>query len=289
MTNPQIIENWLINYNWFPIAADHCLDATSEYYESIGVSKLHDKANFNPEAVEDGDIVFVKTDFIYHGVFQKEFLPKIKNNFTLVSGASAYSVDHAADQILFNNLVKYWFCTNPPKIGYKKIVPLQIGFEEIERDGGDQKILKNHNDHQIKWEDKSDKLYLPYHTVGTNPKRDDQIKYLKSLDYVDIETEKLSFNEYLEKMGRYKFVICLPGAGYDTHRNYESLLVGSVPIMITGPIKKVYDYDKLPSIFLDELSKLTSSLSMYKFLFKPVQNFLKIKFHKERILEYAKH
>ena len=68
-----------INYNWMPTVADHVVDASEDFYKGAGVSRLHDKNSINPLEVKDGDIVFVKTDYIYHGEFQKFILPKIKN------------------------------------------------------------------------------------------------------------------------------------------------------------------------------------------------------------------
>ena len=124
-----------ICYNWFPTVADHCLDYSEEVYRQAGVSKLHEKS-LVPELVSDGDIVFVKTDFIYSGIFQKEFLPRIKNQFILISGISSFPVSSGSpiNPILNNDYVYKWFCTNAPVIDDTlpdKVVPLPIGFEEI--------------------------------------------------------------------------------------------------------------------------------------------------------------
>ena len=72
--NEDILE-CKIHYNWFGAIADHCLD---------GVTKLHDKT-LNPAQVKGGDVVFVKTDFIYEGYFQAEILPEITQPFTLAA------------------------------------------------------------------------------------------------------------------------------------------------------------------------------------------------------------
>jgi len=168
------------------------------------------------------------------------------------------------------------------------LIPIPIGFEEKERDGGNQEILRKHWNNKTYWGNKSDLVYLPYHTMGTNPKRDQQIRFLESLNFVYIEKNKLPFDEYLNKMDKYKFIICLAGAGYDTHRNYESLLVGSVPMMINSPIKRVYDYYELPSIFLDSWGYIDRNAYKNTYSFEKVEDFLKTDFHIERILRYAK-
>ena len=279
----------LINYNWMPTIAEHCLDLAEKFYASVGVSRLHNHSEFNPESVVEDDVVFVKTDFIHNEIFQKEYLPKIKNRFTLITGISSYSVGGKHREILSNDLVKHWFCTNPPSS--KEVIPLPIGFEEKERAGGNQEVLNLAMKNAPKWSAKSDKLYLPYHDVGTNPRRDAQVKFLSQLDYVDVEEERLQFAEYLDRMSKYKYILCLSGAGDDTHRNYEALLVGSTPIMLTTPLKRVFDFYNLPSVFLREWYDLEKTYKNFLLNNKynwDVTDFLDVNTHKKRILSYAK-
>ena len=278
-----------------PLIADHCWDASKEFYANAGVSRLHNKNGINPDEVKKDDIVFVKTDYIYNGEFAN-LLDAIKNKFTLVSAISSYNagLGHPSYiDILNSEKIKYWFCTNPPDVDSKKLIGLPIGFEEKEREGGNQEIIKGHWDDKVKWEDKIDKLYLSYHTLGNNPDRDKNIKYLSSLDCVHVEKNKLLFDKYLEEMGKYKYAICLEGAGFDTHRNYEALLVGSTPIMINSTVKKIYNDWKLPSIFVDNWTQIDSNYPLKERkeatkLSRNVDSFLRIKSHRNKILEYAK-
>jgi hypothetical protein len=280
----------LINYNWMPTIANHVLDLTEEFYRTAGVSRLHSHSGFKPEDVKENDIVFVKTDYIYNQTFQKLYLPKIKNKFILISGISSYNVVGKEQEILDSGKLKLWFCTNPP-CRHDLIVPLPIGFEEKERIGGNQEILNDAKRNAVSWHNKSDKLYLPYHDVGTNPNRDKEIAELAALDFVEVETQKLPFADYLKKLGNYKYVLCLSGAGYDTHRNYEVLLVGSTPVMLNTPLKTVFDHYNLPSIFLKSWETLESSYRNLMIKNKhnwDVTDFLNVNKHKERILKYAK-
>ena len=152
-------------------------------------------------------------------------------------------------------------------------------------------MLKNQRDNTPLWGNKLEKLYLPYHDLGTNPQRDEQRRFLASLDFVEIETLKLSFSDYLEKMSQYRYILCLSGAGYDTHRNYEALLVGSTPVMLNSPLKRLFDFYNLPSAFLKNWGELEKTYN--NFLIKndyhwDVTDFLDVNTHKERILSYAK-
>ena len=250
--------NKYINYNWFGKIADHALDFSAKEYAGWGITKPHNKTLL-PWEVEEGDIVFVKTDYIFHGVFVDDYLNKIKNPFILVTGNSSYSVSQGAtiDPIVNNpNLIK-WFCTNAP-VGVDKIVPLPIGFEEEDREGGNQAVLHNARKSRTPFNMKRKKALLPYHDVSTNPKRAELVAKLSKLPFVHVETKKLPFEEYLQKVDGYQFVICLEGSGPDVHRNYEALLVGTVPINVRNSIEKLFMHYKLAGAFLgswDELSK----------------------------------
>ena len=277
-----------------PTVSDHVIDFDNSFYVNAGTSRLHEKENLQPDDVKDGDIVFVKTDYIYHGQFI-HVLKNIKNKFTLVTAVSSYNVSYGHPSyldILGSEKIKYWFCTNPPNIDHPKLIGMPIGFEEKEREGGNQEIIRKHWDNKVAWEDKIDKLYLSYHTLGHNPNRDKSIKHLSSLDFVHVEREKLPFDKYLDEAGKYKYTICLEGSGFDTHRNYESLLVGSIPIMINSSVKKIYKDWNLPSIFVDEWTAICSAFNPDDYihlnkLSKNVADFLKISTHKEKILKYA--
>jgi len=288
---PNVIhKDDFICYNYMSMAADQCIDFTDEYYQSIGVSRQHYKS-FDITSLRPYDVLYVKTDYLYHGIFQEKVFPYIQVPFILVTGASSYP-SLPNDQMLNDDKLLKWFCTNPPETDSDKVLPLPIGFEELEREGGDQILLKSVWNNHRKWEDKKDAFYLPYHTVGNNPVRDDHIDYLKKFDFVHVEDQRLPFGEYLKKLDEYKFIICLEGSGYDTHRNYESLLVGSVPIMIYSTVKKVYDYDNLPSIFVRSWNEIDESFfaskMIMKYSFDNVAKFLRVGYHIDRILRYAK-
>ena len=177
-----------------------------------------------------------------------------------------------------------WFCTNPPELPHRKLHAIPIGFEEYERPGGNQTILSIFSERD-NTSNKLDKVYLPYHTLSTNPNRVENVEYLKSLDFVEVETSRMGFYDYLEKMSKYKYVICLEGAGWDTHRNYEALLVGSIPIMKSSVISQIYKKEQLPSVFINDWTKLAEkSIPQYSpDMFKKVKNFLKIGYHLDKI------
>ena len=279
--------NSYICYNWMPMLSDHVLDMTEEYYNSIGVTQLHNKENFHPEDVNDGDVIFVKTDYIYHPYFQHEILPNIKNKFTLITGGSSYHIGSNGDTsyreiIQSPNLIK-WLCTNPPSGNRDKIIPLPIGFEERERVGGNQQLIHSHRLNRTPFQDKKEKILLPHHTFNTNPERKDLFVYLSKLPFVETQTEKLPWTDYMKLIDEYKFVLCLEGSGPDVHRNYECLLVDCVPINLKNPIHFLFEYHKLAGVFLggweDLRGDVFNQINSVKYNQENSDSFLKIKYH----------
>lgn len=272
-----------ICYNWFGTIADHALDFSAKEYAHWGVTKLHNKSLY-PTLVSEGDIIFVKTDFVYSGEFQRAYLPQITQPFVLITGASSYQVSQGAeiDSILNSPYLIKWYCTNAPFVS-DKMVPMPIGFEEPDREGGDQDTIHILRRARTPVEDKKDLILLPYHTLHTNAARTELVQKLRALPFVDTQEHKLSFEEYMVKVSEYKFVICLEGSGPDVHRNYEALLVDTVPINVKNSIEDLFTYYNLPGEFISSWDALTEDLfeellgKSYDML--PSERFLEIDYH----------
>jgi len=277
-----VLDDKLIFYNWMPCIADWSMDCTDEFYRSNSVSRICNPPDLTENTINDvkeNDIIFVKTDYLKSNYFQTEVLPRIKVPFKLVSGISSYTVDNY-QPIIDNELCVKWFCTNPP-VDHKKVVGIPIGFEEKERAGGDQELLKKYLNQENT--EKKNKIILPYHTQSTNPVRSAAIEYLSSLPYVDVQQEKLGFDDYMKLLSEYRYCICLEGAGYDTHRNYECLLTGTVPIMKKSNMRLIYINWNLPSMFVEEWESVANINLDSSFDFSNVDKFMQVQSHIERI------
>jgi len=253
-----------ICYNWMPTISDHIIDLPERFYNEAGTSRLHDIDNFNPYSVKEGDLIFVKTDYIINGVFATHFLDKIYKKFNLITGISSYHLGRDGGDsykyILNHPNLNKWICTNPPVEKSEKIIPIPIGFQEQDREGGNQSFLEEVHNSTIKFEDKKDKILLPWHNPTTNSRRQEIFDYLKELPFVEVQKEKKSFKEYYELMNQYKFVIGIEGSGPDIHRNYETMLVGSIPINIKNIIQEVFEYHHASAVFLESWKDLDNNM-----------------------------
>ena len=63
------------------------------------------------------------------------------------------------------------------------------------------------------------------------------------------------FENYLVALREHRFALSPPGRGLDTHRTWEALMVGTIPIVIRSPLDILYD--KLPVLIVDDWSEIT--------------------------------
>jgi hypothetical protein len=170
---------------------------------------------------------------------------------------------------------------------HDKILPLPIGFDEFEREAGNQELLKEKRKNRTPFKDKKNKIYLPYHNFETNQHRKLLFDFIKNIKNVSAETERLDFCDYMDKMDKYKYIICLEGSGPDLHRNYECLLLDCVPINQKNVIENLFNLHKIPSIFIGGWDCLTpdylEQLMGRTHDFGNTESFLSIKYHEKII------
>ena len=74
--------------------------------------------------------------------------------------------------------------------------------------------------------------------------------------YVDNES-------YIRALQSHKFCISPPGRGIDTHRTWEALMVGTIPICLASSLDPIYA--KLPVLLVDDYSKITEKFLLEQY------------------------
>ena len=273
-----------------PLIADHVIDAPQSFYHQAGTSRLHNIDNFDPGTVKTNDLIFVKTDHIVNGTFRSRMLDKIDVIFNLITGVSSYRLDHNRQEyesLVSDPRLRKWICTNPPADPQEKLVSLPIGFQEPDRFGGNQDMLGRLAAAQTPFEEKKNRVFLPYHDLSTNPARAEQIEKLRLLPFVDVQDTKQSLLEYYKRLDNHKFVIGLEGRGQDIHRNYETALVGSIPISINKSMWKSFASRGVEVACIESWEDLNQTkhkeLLNIDYNIKTNERFLKISTHVEYI------
>lgn len=190
--------------------------------------------SFIPEHFNNPRKVFVYTNCIKD--FFNKHIHKFQNKFVLVSHNSDCNIDESYNKFTDNPKIIHWFTQNL-NTRHPKLSMIPIGVANTRWNHGKRELFQNLP--KIEFSKKENLLYFEF-SVDTN--------YSKRLPCRDILSKYFTFGnrvsstEYLNKITNSKFVISPEGNGIDCHRIWETLLVGSVPIVSR-------------SIFTEELEK----------------------------------
>lgn len=206
--------------------------------------------------------------FYYHTHDVIKFFNNIpKNKFILITHNSDGNITKnpkkynagSSNDVDFNqinlpdNLIK-WYGQNIDVI-HDKVVSIPIGLENsmwFKEIGKEEKILKKHIEDK-----KHINLMYVCHNVRTNPtERMEPYNLFSNTNWATVEhgVNGNNFDNYLNKIHSHKFVLCPEGNGIDTHRVWETLYVGSIPIQKRNINNKFYD--DLPICYVDKWSDL---------------------------------
>jgi hypothetical protein len=105
----------------------------------------------------------------------------------------------------------------------------------------------------------------------THPKRLEVFQYYNQMAWclTNPTINGLSFESYIENMARSHFCVCPRGNGIDTHRIWEAMYCGCIPIVERCLNIEFYEHH-LPIFVVDDLTKVT-----YKTLFEAWDNITK--------------
>ena len=176
--------------------------------------------------IKENDIVFTNL-FMIDSLFEE--LNKIKNlkNIKLIT--------HQSDNSVSNKLYKRkptcvseWYGINVER-KINNLIPIPIG---LSNDHYKKNLSKRHYSplQKIKLEDKIEKLYVNFEVNTNFNVRYKLLKKFQSKNWADVDTSKLSLDEYISKMNNYKYILCPWGNGIDTHRLWEVLYIESIPV-----------------------------------------------------------
>lgn len=236
------------------------------------------------QGVKDGDIIFCKTDFI---PFLSKNLHLFNVNFNLVSGRSDYTIPHFfqsfSNILLESPKVKKWYAVNCVE-HHEKFVPIPLGIDFHTMYGDIKKFPKEQEDELflVKREFKplsetnANAITNFHHAMENPPLR----RMIRSIVYNSLYKKDCVI--WLPKQDRIDFwrscnddmfVICPFGNGPDTHRTYEVLALGRVPIISKCYFNDVL-FSDLPVVIIESWNCITK-----EFLVKQREEILK-KFEK---------
>ena len=228
---------------------------------------IYKKLNFE---IKENDTIFCNTNQINNLFYHLKKTKRVKN-ITLIT--------HQTDTLITKKdfdrkpeCIEKWFSVN---VGFDhpNLIPIPIGIAS-------DFSLKNLNSTDFSDFNKNNfykdeiKMYINFKTNTNFHERKLLYKQFENKSWVDIDPPDLNKNIYLNKLKISSFVLCPWGNGIDTHRFWETLYSGSIPVTKKH---KTYEAAKdLPVLFVDDyneigfdlLSDFMKNLDLKKYNFK---------------------
>ena len=183
-------------------------------------------------------------------ILQAFFALGIDTPYTLITIDSDDSVPHSSF-MKSPKVLKRWWGWNAKD---HRVNALPIGLNE---DTQLQPMRK-----AIRAKKKIDKLLINF--KQDRSERRELYSQFKDFPWVHVEPYTMKWASYqsltlhYESISKYKWTLCPRGAGQDTHRLWEALYLGSIPVVLKSNLSSLY-YG-LPVIQLDSWEKLTVGL-----------------------------
>lgn len=213
------------------------------YSEVVSKEEFKKIENENLSIIsEDNDYIFYKVKsfslsenmivftnfFCIDSLFEE--LNKLKNfsNIKLVTHQS----DLPVTKKIFSKkpkCVSEWYSINAMH-KTKDLIPIPIG---LSNNHYSKNLTKEHFSkiNPLEFNNKIEKLYVNFEVNTNFNERYKLIKFFKNKPWAEIETNKLSLDNYLQNLNKYKYILCPPGNGLDTHRMWETLYAESIPVI----------------------------------------------------------
>jgi hypothetical protein len=190
-----------------------------------------------------------KIVFVYGHLISK-FSSKIhyfKNPFVLIThnGDTNLLNDNTnVMKILESNKLLGWWGQNLCFI-HKKMRPLPIGIANSMWEHGNLETLQTPS-----ISIRSRPMYLNFNEYTNSERRQPCLRALSNYGILPM----VNFQDHIRRLSEYTMCACPQGNGVDTHRLWESLYTGCVPVVIRTPFIETFMYytnNQLPLIILD--------------------------------------
>jgi len=210
-------------------------------------------------------VIYICSDALEN--FIEKTLNKISKPFILMTGNSDRTISREIKNIklLINNkfLIK-WYAQNL-KLNHEKISYLPIGLDyhatfKSRNKYKSEKEFPNLKENQLIKISKSKikKNFLMYSNWLFNLNKKRKL-CLNQIDQtlVFFEKKKVSQTQSWKNMRKYAFCLCPEGYGIDTHRVWEAIIIGAIPVLKSSSLDNMYN--KFPVIIVKNWKDVTKS------------------------------
>lgn len=232
-----------------------------QYISDFAYANAHDgsgpanTAPFDPKEVPAGSIIF--TNAFTLNDFFKEIHPKIKNPYIIITVYGSPRTEYANDP----KIIAWFGMANKAAHEVEKfnIIPLGI-FRSLS-------LFQNSHEFNQKFKflrhnPKIKMLYMNFTLHTWSQFRRDVFNFFENKPYC-VKSERKPFSEYMDEMSEFKFVLSPYGDLLDCYRHWEAIIVGSIPIIMSSYLDKVFE--DLPVLIVDNYYTITEDFLNKKY------------------------
>jgi len=185
-------------------------------------------------------------------------IPPSKNRNIIISGHSDYAI---TSDLVSHYSPNIWWAINK-QTSDTRVHSLPLGIANNTNESSLHPICGNLDSMiQVMNEPKHDKnlVYMNFNISTYPQERQDVYNIFHDKEWVTqgiIQNSLEGRNKFLREIRNHTFVLCPRGNGVDTHRLWETLYIGSIPIVKRDIAMK--DFEDLPICFIDTWDQVTS-------------------------------
>lgn len=199
----------------------------------------------------DKRVIFIKGDLLQRFLRLEVNFP---NRVVVISGNSDENFTSALE---IPTWVSHIFCQNYAGPINSRISTIPIGIENLRLGrNGLPKLFQESQSAQKK----VDKILIPPMAPTNEIRKVVKNRALQFPDVFDVCTEYLLESKYFKLVRSYQFIFCCEGNGFDSHRIWETLYLGSFPVVLRTPWSSKFEHLGMPILFVDDLSEASQQL-----------------------------
>lgn len=181
-------------------------------------------------------------------IFFSLILPNLKRPIVIITGTTDENITKEIGLLAENPIIAHWFAQNVDT-RHRKITPIPIGIANENWPHGSKDAITQVMSDTV---GKQELCYMNYKLTNQGIRLELARKFIGQ-PFIKLEGQK-PYLEYLRALKSCDYCLSPPGAGIDCHRTWESLYMGTIPLVSAGPWMS--SFDDLPIVAVADWSPL---------------------------------
>lgn len=219
---------------------------SGDTFRSLADHRYDETRKCRPEDIKESDIVFIKTDYLDE--FFKDIHPEINARYKIITHNSDRNITEKEAAHIDDKIIR-WFGQNV-LVKHPKITPIPIALENMhyQANGVVKNFLKERDREAIK----KNRILFGFTPSTNRTKREEALASLRRSPVADEIRTRINPKEHLALLNEYKFVAAPEGNGVDTHRAWEALIVGTIPVTTSNAVVEHFKSIGMPVLIISK-------------------------------------